>query len=429
MLYGVRIPILMVFIFLSILQFSWVGGAFAQAGIDSKKRDLKNVYELAWDRQPEAKSFQYRVEAAQAKQKIASSLLANPAYLELAQKTDRTNSNQGVSETIAGLGFPLWLWGERSSSIGLADAEYKKLLSQYYVIQLKIAAEVRDIFWGFQKAQVELVLANTRYENAATLAKDVSKRFVAGDLSRADVHQAEGAMSFAEAILAEAKANAIGATQKMSSLTGSKGQQVDARKANSFSLKPEPIPKVPQSFSDLDASQPVVVALLDQLEVAKKALELAKAQTRSTPELQLLTTRGREVYGVPYQQSITLGIKFPFGSDARNTSRVATSTADKVEAESLLNFERERILFSIDSAVGQVEASKVKLDAANKRSKLASETRGFFEKSFRFGETDLPTRLRIELEAVEANRQAALAQIDHSVAISNLRQALGLLPE
>ena len=49
MLYGVRIPILMVFIFLSILQFSWVGGAFAQAGIDSKKRDLKNVYELAWD--------------------------------------------------------------------------------------------------------------------------------------------------------------------------------------------------------------------------------------------------------------------------------------------------------------------------------------------------------------------------------------------
>ena len=47
----------------------------------------------------------------------------------------------------------------------------------------------------------------------------------------------------------------------------------------------------------------------------------------------------------------------------------------------------------------------------------------------RFGETDLPTRLRIELEASDASRQAAVAKINYAVAISNLRQALGLLPE
>ncbi len=63
------------------------------------------------------------------------------------------------------------------------------------------------------------------------------------------------------------------------------------------------------------------------------------------------------------------------------------------------------------------------------RFNLANETRQFFEKSFRIGETDLPTRLRIELEAVDANRQAAIAKINYAVAVSNLRQALGLLPE
>jgi cobalt-zinc-cadmium efflux system outer membrane protein len=68
-------------------------------------------------------------------------------------------------------------------------------------------------------------------------------------------------------------------------------------------------------------------------------------------------------------------------------------------------------------------------DAANKRARLARETRGFFEKSFRAGETDLPTRLRIELEAIEAERQAQRTQIDYAASISALRQAMGLLPE
>ena len=64
-----------------------------------------------------------------------------------------------------------------------------------------------------------------------------------------------------------------------------------------------------------------------------------------------------------------------------------------------------------------------------KRQQLARESRGFFDKSFRLGESDLPTRLRIELEAVEAERQNARARIELAAAISALRQALGLLPE
>ena len=45
------------------------------------------------------------------------------------------------------------------------------------------------------------------------------------------------------------------------------------------------------------------------------------------------------------------------------------------------------------------------------------------------GETDLPTLLRIEREAIDAERQAARVRIDLAAAISSLRQTLGLLPE
>jgi cobalt-zinc-cadmium efflux system outer membrane protein len=77
----------------------------------------------------------------------------------------------------------------------------------------------------------------------------------------------------------------------------------------------------------------------------------------------------------------------------------------------------------------RVESSRTQLAAAEKRAQLARESRGFFDKSFRLGESDLPTRLRIELEAVEAERQSTRARIELAAAISALRQALGLLPE
>lgn len=412
---------------LCIPSIFWSIFAYAD-DVKLNKNELKSLYEIAWERQPESKSYQFRVDAALAKQKIASSFLASPASIEIAQKTDRANSNQGASETIAGLGIPLWLWGERANSIGLADAEYKRLLSQYLLIQLKVAAEVRDAYWSYKRSSVELDLANGRFQNAKALSFDVEKRFRAGDLSRADLHQANGALANAEASLAEAQANFINAEQKVRSLLGV-GMVEKSIKTGLLNQLAEPIPKVPDNLSSLDFNLPVVAALLDQLEVAKKAVSLAKAQTRSTPELQLLTTRGRDVYGVPFQQSITLGIRIPFGSDSRYQNKLATTTAEMVEAESQLALERERTLSNIESSVLLVKTARLKADSSEKRAVLANETRSFFEKSFRFGETDLPTRLRIELEASDASRQAAVAKINYAVAISNLRQALGLLPE
>lgn len=412
---------------LCIPSIFWSIFAYAD-DVKLNKNELKSLYEIAWERQPESKSYQFRVDAALAKQKIASSFLASPASIEIAQKTDRANSNQGASETIAGLGIPLWLWGERANSIGLADAEYKRLLSQYLLIQLKVAAEVRDAYWSYKRSNVELDLANGRFQNAKALSFDVEKRFRAGDLSRADLHQANGALANAEASLAEAQANFINAEQKVRSLLGV-GMVEKSIKTGLLNQLAEPIPKVPDNLSSLDFNLPVVAALLDQLEVAKKAVSLAKAQTRSTPELQLLTTRGRDVYGVPFQQSITLGIRIPFGSDSRYQNKLATTTAEMVEAESQLALERERALSNIESSALLVKTARLKADSSEKRAVLANETRSFFEKSFRFGETDLPTRLRIELEASDASRQAAVAKINYAVAISNLRQALGLLPE
>jgi len=89
---------------------------------------------------------------------------------------------------------------------------------------------------------------------------------------------------------------------------------------------------------------------------------------------------------------------------------LASATAEMVDSEIKLAYERESALSNVESNVTLVKSAQIKLDAANKRSTLANETRQFFDKSFRYGETDLPTRLRIELEAVDANKTSGDCQ-------------------
>ena len=113
----------------------------------------------------------------------------------------------------------------------------------------------------------------------------------------------------------------------------------------------------------------------------------------------------------------------------RSQQSTAAARAETIELQAQLNLERARLAGERDSAKARTESARLQLAAAERRAQLARESRGFFDKSFRLGETDLPTRLRIEAEAAEAERQAARARIELAAAISAWRQALGLLPQ
>lgn len=77
---------------------------------------LRQAYEAAWARQPEALGLSARRDAARAQQSAASSWFAAPAALELAEKSDRWNRGEGAREYQAGVSVPVWLPGERGRS-------------------------------------------------------------------------------------------------------------------------------------------------------------------------------------------------------------------------------------------------------------------------------------------------------------------------
>jgi cobalt-zinc-cadmium efflux system outer membrane protein len=185
----------------------------------------------------------------------------------------------------------------------------------------------------------------------------------------------------------------------------------------------------PTPSSGASIGHPLLAELEDQITIAERTAQLISTQKRSNPELTVATTRGRGAFGERYGQTVLVGIRVPFGAGPRHDARIATAQAEAIEVQSRLILERDRIQADQRGAASRLDAARTQLDAAQRRAKLANESRGFFDKSFRLGETDLPTRLRVEAEATEATRQAARSQIDLASAISAWRQSLGLLPE
>jgi cobalt-zinc-cadmium efflux system outer membrane protein len=177
-----------------------------------------------------------------------------------------------------------------------------------------------------------------------------------------------------------------------------------------------------------DASHPVLRELAARADAARRQFELAGVQTRANPEVLLGVTRERSDFNERYAQVLGVAVRIPLGRHSRSASRIASAGAEQTEAEAQLLVEQERVRTEVEAARARVAAFEAVVAAAERRSLLASESRGFFDKSFRLGGTDLPTRLRIEQEAIDAERQATRSRIDLAAAVSQLRQSLGLLP-
>lgn len=390
--------------------------ALAQSPSAPPPLTLKALFDRAWERQPEAQSAALRRESAQAARSGASSFTAEPAALELSTKTDRPGSNQGNREVEVGVSLPLWLPGERSRKAALGDAEIKAVESRRLAAQLQLAASVREAWWALQRAQAEMSLAQDRLQNAQRLAADVARRFQAGDMSRADQTQADGAVAQSEAAVAEAT-GARDVAQTALAVWGGGVELADG-------AEPEALPG-----AGLPADHPAVADWQDQAEVARRAADLAAVQTRANPELTVAATRGREQAGERYLQSFTVGVRVPLGGGDRARAKETAARADALDAEVRARVEQDRLAADVAAAMARVKATQAQREAMARHAALARDTRGFIDKAFRLGEADWPTRLRVELEAVQAESQLARARIDAAAAVSTLRQALGLLPQ
>jgi cobalt-zinc-cadmium efflux system outer membrane protein len=394
------------------LLFGLVAAVLASAPAHSQS--LRDALEGAWRRQPAAQAIGAREDELAARREAAAALLPEPPSINVGYRTDRLNQNAGDRELEGALSLPLWIPGTRDAAQALARAESEQFDSGLRAQRWRLAGEVRDVYWQARLAAIELELAQRKVEETVALAADVERRVKAGELARADLNQARGAEQLARVVMAEARVRNFRAVQAFTVLTGMK---TIPEVAEAIATAPSD----PESHPQLTAAERVVSA-------TRARLGQATVATRDVPEIEIGMRRERSAFGEAYANSVIIGVKVPFATDARNRPRITAANADLIEATAALVLERRKLVADIDGAVVELEQVREAENLAAERFRLAADTQALLAKAFALGELDLPARLRAENERFDAERALTRARIEVGRAISRLNQARGVLP-
>ena len=441
---------------LSVLLAAVQPVAHADPGVGTKR--LGEAFAAAWARLPAAQGLPERERAAAARNAAAAAWTPQPPAVEFGARSDRLNRNQGADEGEAGLAIPLWLPGERGGARAQAAAEADAQAARAALLRLDLAGRLRNAWWDWQLAEAEWQAAEGNVASAGRLRDDVARRVAAGDLARADRHQAEGAWAALREELAIARQRRDEARFQLRMLTGEapaslpvagrlpgdagaggaavRGAGAPAAQAGDSAVLAaataeaagEPETPPPADTGWLEA-HPQLRELAALGEAARQGETLARVRSRANPEITVGTRRERSARGDAIEQTWALGVRIPLSSSDRHVAAQAEAAAVRMESEALLQRERERLAEAAELARHQRLAADERLAAAETRARLARETAVFYDKAFRLGEADLPTRLRIAQEAFTAERALIRARIQLAAAVSAQRQALGLLPE
>ena len=382
--------------------------------VPAHSQTLRDAFEGAWRRQPTARATGAREDELAAKRDSATALFPEPPSVNFGYRTDRPTQDLGIRELEGVVSLPVWTPGTRDAAQALAQAESEQFDSSLRAQRWRLAGEVREAYWQARLAATELELAQRKVDEAVALAADVERRLKAGDLARSDLNQARVVEQLARAAVAETRARAYRGAQTFSVLTGLK----------SLPTLSEP---VAESYPELDRHP--------QLEAAGRATATARAKlgqattaTRDPPEIEVGMRRERSAFGEPYANSVIVGIKLPFGTDARNRPRITAANAELIEADATLMLERQKIAADIEGAAVELEQAREVENLAAERFRLAADTQTLFSRAFTLGELDLPARLRAENERFDAELALTRARVEVGRAISRLNQARGLLP-
>jgi cobalt-zinc-cadmium efflux system outer membrane protein len=374
---------------------------------------LSEAFASAWARQPEALADPELRAAATARSRAATSPFAESPAVVLREFSDRWRDDVGAREVEVELEAPIRLPGAWSAARNVASADEAGYVASLDVTKLQVAGEVRMRWADARAAVARAAVAGRRAAAASALAEDVQRRVRAGEMSRAEGNQTDGAARLAEAELHTARAAAARALRAWQVYTGL-----------------EQLPEVAESVStfDAEAPHPAVVSASARSDAAAARARMASVERVGMPELTLGMRRERPASGVDYEDAILLGVRMPIGGFARQRATVAAARGEAAAAAGTV--ERSRALVDAEraSARAALDAAQAVERLAAERDALARETLQLYTRAFALGEIDLATRLRVQNERYDAEFDLEIARIENARAISALNQAIGVLP-
>ena len=381
-----------------------------------QKTTLATAVEAAWSRAVASAEAAGISRQAAAEKQASSALWAAPPSVELSHRNDRLQSNNGARETEVALAVPLWLPGQKSAKQQAADS--LSSLSQLSETEgkLRVAEVVRELHWQIAELQASQSLSKQQTSTFAAIASDVDKRVKAGDLARADALAAKGELLSAQATQSQAETQLEAAKRQWTALTGL-AQTPDATFASAESPSPRQL-----------AEHPELLRAEQQVDLARKRLDLVAKSNRSAPELITKLRQDMPGHGQGSAYSLGLAVRIPFGTDDRNAPLQAAALTELDIAQRKEQVLRAQLSARMESAKAAAEASQLQLQTEREKASLLNERAKLIRASFNAGETSLPELLRAAIAAAQADYSAARQEAAFGLARARLQQAYGQLP-
>lgn len=379
----------------------------------TQAQSLGETLEQAWSNLPETATFPERLQALGAQLEAAKSWLAGSPALAFGHKTDRFDHAEGAREWELELSAPLPLPGQRGLRQNLAEAERREFEQGLALTKWRYAGELREAYWRLRLAEVERRLNQRKQDELAQLSADVRRRLQAGDLASSDLNQALGAEQGARILALQADAGWQQAKREFAVLSGDSA-----------------LPEGEESPSEGPALErhPALLAALARVDSARARLDESLGDNRDNPELALGLSRERDSGEEAYGNQLSLRLRLPLGTEARNRPRVSAANAALAETEAAAQSELRRLQGARDNARIELQSSRQIAELAAERAKLARQNSQWLNQAFAQGELDLPGRLRAESEKFESELALARARLERARAVSRLNQASGVLP-
>lgn len=374
---------------------------------------LKAAVDAAWQRSPQARTLEARLNETQASREAAQSWIAGSPSIGIGQRSDRWTDGNGVRETEVSVSAPVWLPGQKSARQNLAQTGSEDLDAQLANARLALAGEVRERLWAVAAARESLAEAQDHLHHLEGLAEEVQLRVKAGDLARTDGMLAQQEVLAARAAASAARVREQEALMRYRNLTGQQDIPVP---------QPEPIAVA------MREPHPRLLSAQTAVQQAQASFNVVNATRSDPPTIGLSMRQERDAYEADSSRSIAVAVQIPLGTRSRNRpletaalTQIATANAEAAQTESALHAE-------LDLARQQLAAAQDALDAAKARAELTREHTRLIDKAFRLGERGLADLLRSEALSHEAEVAVRQQQVAVGLAHARINQALGIIP-
>ncbi|RRQ22341.1 TolC family protein [Thiohalobacter thiocyanaticus] len=376
---------------------------------------LQQVIEAAISRHPDRDLPQSVTREAQALSRRGEALLAAPPAAAVTAYTDRPTDNRGATEIEAGLELPLWRPGERTAARDLARHTGAEAEAGQQAFALTVAGEIRAALWDLTLARTRLQLARATLADAEKRVTAVAKRVEQGDLAQADLLLARNDLLIQRRRRVEAETEFMHAQRSYRILTG--------------------LDRYPQAFTEQRADQAAITAGHPLLEVyrdritrARDATRAARLEAAGRPTLFAGSRRDRGGRNEPYNDSIAVGIKLPFGGSAHRDAAAASAAREVADLQAERDRRQRELqtrLHEIDHRIEQLAES---LPLAEEQSHIAERQLEMSELAFVHNEMDLIDLLRLRTSAREAQQAVAEIRIEQQRAVALYNQTVGVMP-